>query len=142
MTHAFSANLKLPLWLNEGIAMVTVDKYFGRSTVKSNTLQSLNPNRRRRSVVNYRNLSEMKRENIIYAYVRGYWIVRFLMDMCPGLLNDLMKKKQSHRAIEKKIASALNISRKAFCDEIDCAVVDYFKNRLGIDEQDTVSNGN
>ena len=35
LTHAFSSHLKLPMWLKEGLAMVSVDKYAGKPTVKS-----------------------------------------------------------------------------------------------------------
>ena len=135
MAHALSAPLKLPLWINEGIAMVTVDRFFGHPTVKSDTLGSLNQSSRRQTVATYRHLPKMRKEDIAYHYVRGYWITRFLMDTRPGLLRDMLKKRERHRSIEEKIASSLGISPWAFWDRIDHAVVEHFRQRLETNEQ-------
>ena len=35
LTHAFTAHLKLPMWLNEGLAMITVDKLLQKPSVKA-----------------------------------------------------------------------------------------------------------
>ena len=42
LVHACSAYLKLPMWLNEGIAVVTVDRFLERPTIKEETLQFMN----------------------------------------------------------------------------------------------------
>ena len=34
LVHAYTAHLKLPAWLHEGLAMLTVDRFFERPTVK------------------------------------------------------------------------------------------------------------
>jgi hypothetical protein len=139
MAHAYSAHLKLPFWINEGIAMVTVDAYFGRQTIQSETIMSLN-HQRRRAMLSYRNLYTTGKEDLVHGYVRGYWITRFLMDTNPGVLREVMKKKKSHRAIQKKIASALGISRRAFWGEIDGLVFSHFKEKAEMTEQDTALN--
>jgi hypothetical protein len=126
LTHAFSAHLKLPLWLNEGIAMVTVDKYLGHATVRSETLRRLNRPQHRGSAGKYRNLPAMSKEVAVYHYVRGYWITRFLMDTHPGLLKELLQKKHHHRLIEKKIAAALGVSNKTFWEAVDERVIAHF----------------
>jgi len=38
LVHACSSHLRLPMWLNEGIAMVTVDRFVGEQTVRMDTL--------------------------------------------------------------------------------------------------------
>jgi len=37
LTHAYTAHLHLPLWLNEGMAMITVDRFLERETVRHST---------------------------------------------------------------------------------------------------------
>ena len=41
LTHAFASHLRLARWLNEGLAMVTVDKLVDKPTVKPETLETL-----------------------------------------------------------------------------------------------------
>ena len=106
--------------------MVTVDRYFGRATVKSETLRRLNHPQHRGSAGKYRNLPAMSKEVAVYHYVRGYWITRFLMDTHAGLLKELLQKKHRHRLIEKKIASALGVSNRAFWEVVDERVIAHF----------------
>ena len=127
MTHAFSAHLDLPLWLNEGIAMVSVDKYFGKQTVREDTLNYLQNSRLRLYNAGYDDLPQMKKQSMAYYYTRGYWITRFLMEQHPQVLKKALSKKQSHRSLEHQIASALGISRHAFLANIDDLVLEYFK---------------
>ncbi len=135
MTHAFSAALKLPLWMNEGIAMVAVDRFMGYTTVRSETLARLNCSQHRWSVGKYRNLSGMEREKIVYHYVRGYWITRFLTDGYPDLMKELLTKKLSHQSIERKVAVALDIDYRNLWGEIDERVLEHFKEMWPTGEQ-------
>lgn len=127
MTHACSAHLRLPMWLNEGIAMVSVERLYGGPRVRTDTLRSLNQPGRKRAQGKYRDLLKMKKQEIAYHYVRGYWMTRFLMDAHPGLLSGPLKKRHRRRSMEEKLAFALGISRKAFWDEIDRIVVEHFR---------------
>jgi len=138
MTHAFSASLRLPLWLNEGIAMITVDEYFGMPTVRSETLYLLSQEQRR-SVASYQNLVNMKNDEIAYNYVRGYWITRFLMDTNPELLKEVLQKGQNSNSIEKLISSTLNINNIVLQEETDRLAFEYFKKKLDLGEQGAVA---
>ncbi len=126
LTHACSASLKLPLWLNEGIAMLTVDSLFGRQTVRSTTLQSLNHPRHRGTHAEYKNLGSMKNEAWVYHYVRGYWLTRYLRDTQPGLLRELLAKRHTRRALRKKLAAASNLSPRSFWKTIDERLLAHF----------------
>lgn len=128
MTHAFSSHLNLPFWLNEGIAMVSVDIYFRQQTVREDTLNYLKNSVLRQYYVEYNDLPQMKEENIAYYYTRGYWITRFLMEQHPGLLKQVLKKKQSALSLENQIASALGLSRHTFLNTIDDMVLAHFGN--------------
>jgi hypothetical protein len=137
MTHAFSSHLDLPFWLNEGIAMVSVDMYFGKQTVREDTLKYLKNSVLRQYHVEYSDLPEMKKESIAYYYTRGYWITRFLMEQYPGLLKQMLKKKQSTQSLEKEIASVLGLSRHAFFKTIDNMVLSHFSDIPSHCEQKT-----
>lgn len=126
LTHAYSAHLHLPMWLNEGIAMVAVDRYFGKQTVKSSTLNALARFSPKHRNWKYRDLSRMKNEDIAYQYSRGYWITRFLLQRHPDLLQEILSRRQSHRSLEKRVAAALGCSRHSLWHAIDNTVSSHF----------------
>jgi hypothetical protein len=126
LTHAFTAHLKLPMWLNEGLAMVMVDRFLGTHSVKVETLWSLQNSRNKPSPSMYQRLSTRDKDALVYQYVRGYWITRFLQDTKPDLLKELLEKKCSHRELEQKVASAYAMSRLEFWEKIDGLLVDRF----------------
>jgi hypothetical protein len=47
LVHACGDDLQLPTWLHEGLAMVTVDRFAGRATVKAETRARWPATRRR-----------------------------------------------------------------------------------------------
>jgi len=126
LTHAYAAHLRLPMWLNEGIAMVTVDRYFGKQTVKDSTLDLVAGvwSKHREGV--YHKLSRMNHEEVAYHYSRGYWFTRFLLERHPGLLLEIMSARQSHRSLEKRIASALGCSHRSLWETIDNTLLMHF----------------
>ncbi len=126
LTHAFSARLKLPMWLNEGIAMIAVDRYFGQATVKEDTRCTLSRSREATAPGRYRELPGMAAEDVVYQYVRGYWITRFLQDTHPDLLHGLLQQRPSGNEIESGVAAALGVDNAVFWSRIDRLVVDHF----------------
>jgi len=127
LVHAFTSHLRLPMWLNEGLAMVTVDKFEGKPTVKQETLAFLKPASENKDPGRYRKLSTSKREALIYHFVRGYWITRYITDMQPGLLQNSLKKRQKKISLENSIAEAFQKNREAFWDQIDDILISHFK---------------
>ncbi len=127
ITHAFSCHLKLPLWLNEGIAMVTVDALRGKPTVKNSSLDLLKPAARQRAPLKYRKILNAEKDVIAYHYARGYWITRFLLDTQSGLMKEVLNKKLRYQQLEKMIASGFNTSTKNFWRKIDQMVIEHFK---------------
>jgi hypothetical protein len=65
LTHACSAHLKLPAWLNEGIATVTVDRFLERRTIREETLELVRGFLPKGAPPTYRELSRM-------SFVNGY----------------------------------------------------------------------
>lgn len=104
LTHAFTAHLRLPAWLKEGLAMLMVDKFFLKPTVKKNTLEILK-NSSDPSAGSQR--SGFKGEDtLLYLYIRGYWRTRYIYETCPDLLKELLAKPYGKKQLEVKIAGA------------------------------------
>jgi hypothetical protein len=126
LTHAFMAHLRLPSWLNEGLAMVTVDRFFGRPTVREDTLEALAsyPAPKRPSAsprLNPGNAGE-----IVRHYVRGYWIARLLAETDPQGVRGLLLERRSRGDLERRIAAILGIRREALWREVDAQVLARF----------------
>ena len=123
LTHACSAHLKLPAWLNEGLASVTVDRYLQKQTIRTDTLelvQSFTPKGR---PATYRELSQLSGKAIAYHAVRGYWLVRYLEERCSGLLKRLFSSPQAARTVEQDIARELGVDPGGFWGKIDDMLV-------------------
>lgn len=123
LTHALSAHLGLPVWLNEGIAMVAVDRYFGRPVVKTETLELLSSSAGKRIQGKYRSLGEMGDDDLARHYVLGYWAARLLLETRPKLLKELLAARMDHRSIEEQIAAELGFGGADFWSEMERAIV-------------------
>ncbi len=123
LTHAFSSHLQLPPWMNEGLAMVSVDRCLGRRTVLYETLQLLDGGDQADMSADKINLSAQTREEIVLLYVRGYWLTRFLADTHQDMINTLLKEPRSPQELEGLIAERLKVSQNSFWQEIDQLLV-------------------
>ena len=123
LVHAFTSHLQLPAWLKEGLAMVTVDRFFARPTVRQETLDVLERWSRKTGSKGDQRLNIQDRDATVYLYARGYWLTRYIEDTRPGLLNDLF----SRRHLEDKLASAYDKPAGEFWKEIDGIAVAHFK---------------
>lgn len=125
LTHAFSAGLRLPPWLNEGLAMLTVDRLLGKVTVLADSVQLLAavPDQRLRGYGNYK---EDQHDALLRLYARGYWLTRYLDEQHPALLRDLLRRRLGPRRIEARLAVALNLPRRALWPEIDALLLRHY----------------
>ncbi|MBU1877883.1 MAG: hypothetical protein KJ734_02930, partial [Chloroflexi bacterium] len=122
LTHAFAAHLRLPMWLNEGLAMVTVDRFAGEPTVQHATLETL----RRASPQGpgrYRQVRADDGDALVYHVVRGYWLTRYVLDTRPGLILELLEQRQRHRELEDRLAAAYEMGYDEFWQRIDGLLV-------------------
>jgi hypothetical protein len=126
LSHAFMTHLKLPAWLKEGLAMVTVDRYAGTPTVREETLETLERSSPQASTDAGRRLQARDIEALVYQCVRGYWITRYLDETQPAVLRDLLSHRQSHSVLEGRLASALGLDHDRFWHQIDPVVVAHF----------------
>ena len=129
LVHACSAHLKLPTWLNEGIATVTVDRFLERPTIRQETLEFMRGFLPKGAPPTYRELSRMGGEAIAYHGMRGYWLVRYLEEKSPGFLRRMFSLRQDSEAIEQGMIFELGMESGHFWSEIDDLVVDYFEEK-------------
>ncbi|MBN1262332.1 MAG: hypothetical protein JXB35_16755 [Anaerolineae bacterium] len=130
LTHGFSSYLKLPSWLNEGLAMVTVDRFAGDATVKPATLEVLRTQSQGQRPQGYRRLSMRDPDALVYHYVRGYWITRYLVEAYPDSLRGLLRERQGHKSLEASLAGDLGLSPVTFWSEIDALTAAWFSTNL------------
>jgi hypothetical protein len=127
LVHACSDHLKLPTWLHEGLAMVSVDRFAGRPTVKAETLATLTGlSRGTRPQEGYGALSP-EPDSLVYLAVRGYWITRYLAEARPGLLRGLLTRQQPHDALEGALAAELGMSVEEFWRQIDAIAASQYQ---------------
>ena len=135
LTHALTAHLRLPAWLNEGVAMLAVDAYLGQPTVRPDSLYLLPSGGRQGAPEEYRKLLGMKLKGVAGLYARAYWTTRFLEEKHSALLRRLMTKRVSRHSIEKQVAAALGLRRRDLWKAIDRVVVDHFADLLADDDR-------
>ena len=131
LTHACTVHLKLPAWLNEGLAMVMADRLRGKPTVRAGTAASLanvpaSSYRRK-----YPAFSATNREEIIRYYALGYWRVRFLEETRPGLLKKLLAEDYRPGGWREPLAAAYSLGQEPVWMELDRLAAVHFQNVAG-----------
>ena len=127
LTHAFTSHLQLPTWLKEGLAMVMVDRFFEKPTVRSETLEVLERSSDKNSLGGRQKLRVGDEDALVYLYARGYWLTRYIEETRPGLLKDLLSLRCQHDELEGKIAIAYGKRLGEFWEGIDRELVSHFK---------------
>ena len=129
LVHACSAHLQLPAWLNEGLATVTADRFLGKRTILSDTLNLVRNHQPKSAPPTYRRLSRMSGEAFVYHAVRGYWLVGYLEEKSPGFLRRMFSQRWDSRTITREIALELGVEPDNFWREIDDMVSDHFEGK-------------
>lgn len=127
LTHACSAHLKLPAWLNEGLAAVTVDRYLEKQTIRTDTLELVKSFTPKARPPSYRKLARQSGKAFAYHAVRGYWLVQYLEDNRPGFLKRALSSPRVARTIEQEIAAGLGIEPGSLWSKIDDVIVAHFE---------------
>jgi hypothetical protein len=126
LVHAFTSYLRLPMWLNEGLAQVTVDRFAGRPTIRPETIAVLEQPSGDTGPGRYRNLRAGDEDPLVYHFVRGYWLTRYIDDTQPDLMRRLLSRRYRHAELEGTIAGALGMAPEEFWDGIDPVLVAHF----------------
>jgi hypothetical protein len=136
LTHACSAHLILPPWLNEGLAAVTVDRYLEKRTIRQDTLELLRRFTPKGRPPTYAQLSRLDAEAIAYYTVLGYWFVQYLEEVRPRFLKRLFSLSPISRTIESEIAAELGVELEGFWSKIPDMIVSHYKTKeIGINEE-------
>ena len=126
LIHAASAHLKLPAWLNEGLAAVSVDRFMGQPTIREDSLDLLEQAEPKAAPPSYRAMARLRGEALAYHAVRGYWIVRLLEETHPSFVRSLLNVRLPHTAIERRVAERLGL-QSGLWREIDDIVTRHFR---------------
>jgi len=129
LTHAAAAHLSLPAWLNEGLAMRSADAVLGEETVLPQTVEQLkNPRRGLRTwALMNTNLQFRGSEDLVYRYVRGYWITRYLQATNPQGLRLILTRKLPQRILYQQLQALLETRTIHFWAQIDRLTYEAFK---------------
>jgi len=126
LTHAFTSHLKLPAWLKEGLAMATVDRYVGRRTVRLDTLSVLTASAGRLTPKGRVRLDVRDHESLVYLYVYGYWLTRYVQETAPDTLRSLLQRRRAVDEVESSLASGLRLTVDEYRKKIDLLLADHF----------------
>jgi hypothetical protein len=114
LVHAFTFHLKLPTWLQEGLATLAMEHYLDRRIVREETLENLS----HPSLTPTSSATEKLRvddpQALISQYVRGYWLTRYIEETRPELLKDLLSKRHRQKVFEEMVASVFGKDQKNF----------------------------
>jgi hypothetical protein len=107
-THACTAHLRLPVWLNEGLAMVAVDHLAGHQTVRGDTrgLVTSDPSSLDRR--GYRRVRAGDEKALLRLYATGYWITRQLDASNASALRELLSRRRPRREVRRLAAEAFD----------------------------------
>lgn len=97
-THACTAHLRLPVWLNEGLAMRAVDHVAERETVLDST-QALARDLRSLDAAALRRLKTSDTDEVVALYATGYWAVRRVDEQSPQEIVTLLSRPRSRRSV-------------------------------------------
>ena len=124
LVHAYANSQGLEPWINEGVAMLTVDRFFGFDTVKPQTIELLGAVDR--PVRSYLAMHKLTDSELVKLYARGYWITRYLHETRPATLHALLHRGYGGRGRDRKLAKDLGIDRHLLWEQIDGVVFDHF----------------
>jgi hypothetical protein len=109
LTHAFSAHLRLPAWINEGLAMRAVDNVVGYPTVREETSAQVLWNPSALDPRAYRRVNPSDHEALLALYATGYWMTRRLENQAPNTLRDILKHRRSPGEVNRLVSEALEL---------------------------------
>lgn len=126
LTHAFSAHLQLPPWLKEGLAMVTVDRFFEKPTVLPETLGALARLPRQEDFEGSQAARIGSEDALIQQYIFGYWVTRYLESTRPGMLKELLARGLPSRQIEGEIAAVYDLDQSDLQGKLSALIISHF----------------
>jgi len=114
LMYAFTAHLKLPIWLNEGLATLAMEYFLERRIVRGETLKSPGHLPAAQIGKPATRLRVDDPQALVAQYALGYWLTRYVDETQPELLKGVLKTRLEHTALEERLASAYGKERDSF----------------------------
>ena len=111
LTHAFTAHLRLPAWLNEGLAMRAVDHLAGRPTVLEETRDLVGHHWSELETRAFRRIAAADHDALIRLYATGYWVTRRLDEERLEVLQGLLERRRPRREVLRTVEGAYRSCR-------------------------------
>jgi hypothetical protein len=125
LTHACTAHLKLPPWLNEGLAMVTAERFAGKPMVRRDSLALLTQRTTIQGSLSRQAAILDGLAAMVTLYALGYWRTRYLEETRPGMLREVLAQPRP-RNWEQVIAAACQADGQPFWPALDAAMAAHF----------------
>lgn len=118
LAHAAAADHKLPDWLDEGLAMLAVDRCLDKVTVRAETIDLIDHRPKR---------SERKRpvDTTLRLYAQAYWTTRYVDEARPGLLREVLQQAAPGE-VDLVLAQAFECDRVALAGTLQSAAHEYY----------------
>lgn len=129
-THTATTIIRPHTWLYEGLAMRVVDHVAGQPTVRPETVKALADRARGSRAGHRRRLDISDPDALVYTYVRGYWLTRYLDEAHPALLRDLLNARRSRARLERDLAAALHLEPGSVWSQLESLAVRHFSQGL------------
>jgi hypothetical protein len=126
LTHACALHLRLPAWLNEGIAMISVDRLLGRRTIREDTLVTLKADSPRCVPPDYRQLSVVDAKGVALHTLRGYWLANMLEEIEPGFQKRMFSSAANVQQMDLNIARLLGLPADQLWQQVDDRILAHF----------------
>jgi hypothetical protein len=127
LTHACAAHLKLPNWLDEGLAELTVDDCMANCTVRTETLDLLRGYSPKTRPPTNPELAMMDGEAMAYHSVRSYWLLKYLQELHPGFLKYNLSSPDVAELVLEEMARQLDLPVADFWQVIDAKLIEHFE---------------
>lgn len=125
LVHAYATVRPLPAWLNEGIAMITVDRFFGFDNVKPQTLELLGTTTA--PVRSYRAVPRLTDSELVKFYARAYWLTRYLHEKHPEELQRILGQRFAIGVRDGRLAKILGVDKSDLWEQFDGIVWDHYR---------------
>lgn len=126
LTHAFTADLSLPVWLYEGLAMVATDAYFGHPTVRPETVNEIVDTLAVMQQMGAQVLNLDDQDATARLYLRAYWITRYLDEALPETLRMLLSQRLPTYGYEGQLAQALRVETEQLWQSLSTRMAAHF----------------
>lgn len=118
LVHAFTFHLRLPLWLHEGLATLSMEYFLDKRIVRNETLENLLLNPLPYHKTATQKLQTGDPQILLLQYAQGYWVTRYIEETRPGLLRECLSGSYVGEALEEKLVALYGKDRERFWKEI------------------------